>query len=110
MRGSTMSSANFVWPTHFARASTLRNGLPMTFRSFPFLLRSFNSWLMHPSKVSLGLHTAPSPSRKHFLSAIHTLRHAFVLRPAPLLHKFLCSQYSGKGSQTVHPEFQVWWV
>src|SRR6266852_5194028 len=38
MRGSTMSSANFVWPVHFARASTLRKGLPTTFRGFPMLL------------------------------------------------------------------------
>src|SRR5688572_6125141 len=28
IRGRTMSSANFVCPTHFARASTLRKGLP----------------------------------------------------------------------------------
>src|SRR4030095_3481462 len=34
MRGKTISSANFVWPTHFARASTLRKGLPTTFNSF----------------------------------------------------------------------------
>src|SRR6185295_12459517 len=37
MRGSTMSSANFVWPVHLARASTLRNGLPTTLRGLPFL-------------------------------------------------------------------------
>src|SRR2546429_9254777 len=36
-RGSTMSSANLVCPVHFARASTLRNGLPITFRGLPFL-------------------------------------------------------------------------
>src|ERR1051325_8474058 len=33
MRGSVMSSANFVAPTHFERASTLRNGRPTTFIS-----------------------------------------------------------------------------
>src|SRR5438093_10778686 len=27
-----MSSANFVWPVHFARASTFRKGLPTTFK------------------------------------------------------------------------------
>src|SRR5215471_16573733 len=39
MRGRTMSSANFVWPVHFARASTLRKGLPTTLSSplFEFL-------------------------------------------------------------------------
>src|SRR5437763_15033536 len=37
-RGSTMSSANLVCPVHLERASTLRNGLPMTFRGLPFLL------------------------------------------------------------------------
>src|SRR6266404_4684153 len=37
MRGSTMSSANFVWPVHFARASTFRKGLPTTFKGFPLL-------------------------------------------------------------------------
>src|SRR5437870_9969785 len=37
MRGRKMSSANFVWPVHFARASTLRNGLPTTFSGFPLL-------------------------------------------------------------------------
>src|SRR5438132_6590223 len=31
IRGRKMSSANFVWPVHLARASTLRNGLPTTF-------------------------------------------------------------------------------
>jgi hypothetical protein len=36
MRGKTMSSANFVWPVHFARASTLRKGLPTTLSGFPF--------------------------------------------------------------------------
>src|ERR1043165_5562627 len=37
IRGNTMSSANFVWPTHFARASTFRNGFPTTFNdSFLF--------------------------------------------------------------------------
>src|SRR6185436_15929683 len=35
MRGSTMSSANFVWPVHFARASTLRKGLPTTLSDLP---------------------------------------------------------------------------
>src|SRR3989442_3002216 len=34
MRGRKMSSANFVWPVHFARASTLRKGLPTTFKGF----------------------------------------------------------------------------
>src|SRR6185295_18068520 len=34
MRGSAMSSANSVCPVHLARASTLRNGLPTTLRSF----------------------------------------------------------------------------
>jgi hypothetical protein len=37
IRGSTMSSANFVWPVHFARASTLRKGLPTTLSGFPLL-------------------------------------------------------------------------
>ena len=37
MRGNTMSSANFVWPVHFARASTLRKGLPTTLSGFPLL-------------------------------------------------------------------------
>src|SRR6185295_14453508 len=37
IRGSTMSSANFVWPVHFARASTLRKGLPTIFNGCPFL-------------------------------------------------------------------------
>src|SRR5437762_13335113 len=41
MRGRKMSSANFVWPVHFARASTLRNGLPTTFVGLPF----FDGWL-----------------------------------------------------------------
>src|SRR5262245_30365837 len=31
IRGRTMSSAKRVWPVHLARASTLRNGLPITF-------------------------------------------------------------------------------
>src|ERR1043165_4409489 len=35
MRGRKISSANFVWPVHFARASTLRKGLPTTFNGFP---------------------------------------------------------------------------
>src|SRR5436305_5345118 len=35
MRGRKMSSANFVWPVHLARASTLRNGLPTTLSDFP---------------------------------------------------------------------------
>src|SRR5437016_14026178 len=34
MRGRKMSSANFVWPVHFARASTLRKGFPTTFKGF----------------------------------------------------------------------------
>src|SRR5438445_9360527 len=38
MRGNAMSSANFVWPVHFARASTLRKGLPTTFKGFPLLV------------------------------------------------------------------------
>src|SRR5437868_14290924 len=37
IRGNTMSSANFVCPVHFERASTLRNGLPTTFSGSPFL-------------------------------------------------------------------------
>src|SRR5688572_33267926 len=37
MRGRTMSSANFVCPVHFARASTLRKGLPTTLSGFPLL-------------------------------------------------------------------------
>src|SRR5438270_5946372 len=37
MRGSTMSSANFVWPVHFARASTLRKGFPTTLSGLPLL-------------------------------------------------------------------------
>src|SRR5882762_6009722 len=36
MRGRKMSSANFVWPVHLARASTLRKGLPTTLRLSPF--------------------------------------------------------------------------
>jgi hypothetical protein len=46
MRGNTMSSANLVWPVHFARASTLRKGLPTTFKGFallfPFLAIELN--------------------------------------------------------------------
>ena len=38
IRGSTISSANFVWPVHFARASTLRNGLPTTLSGDEFCL------------------------------------------------------------------------
>src|ERR1051325_4809850 len=34
MRGRLMSSANFVAPTHFERASTLRKGRPTTLISF----------------------------------------------------------------------------
>src|SRR5215213_18710 len=41
MRGSTMSSANFVWPTHFARASTLRKGLPIILKSLATDLHGF---------------------------------------------------------------------
>src|SRR5437763_8829919 len=37
MRGKLMSSAKRVWPLHLARASTLRNGLPMTLRGLPWL-------------------------------------------------------------------------
>src|SRR4051812_39681936 len=37
MRGRIMSSANFVWPVHFCRASTLRKGLPTTRSSAPSL-------------------------------------------------------------------------
>src|SRR5205085_6431843 len=37
MRGKLMSSAKRVWPVHLARASTLRNGLPMTWRGLPLL-------------------------------------------------------------------------
>src|SRR5207248_6737733 len=36
MRGNTMSSAKRVCPVHFARASTLRNGLPTTFNGASF--------------------------------------------------------------------------
>src|SRR6185436_15235789 len=38
MRGRTTSSANRVWPVHLARASTFRNGLPMTFLGLPYPL------------------------------------------------------------------------
>src|SRR6266567_1952987 len=37
MRGRKMSSANFVWPVHFARASTLRKGFPTTLSGLPLL-------------------------------------------------------------------------
>src|SRR2546421_13018800 len=37
MRGRKISSANFVWPVHLARASTLRKGLPTTLSGFPWL-------------------------------------------------------------------------
>src|SRR5215213_2862211 len=44
IRGSATSSANFVCPVHLARASTLRNGLPMTFKGppLPFLFVPIN--------------------------------------------------------------------
>ena len=57
-----MSSANFVWPTHFARASTLRKGLPMVvkflatddtdkkrslFEAVDALLREFDFFAAH---------------------------------------------------------------
>src|SRR5690349_21479560 len=37
MRGNAMSSAKRVWPLHFARASTLRKGLPTTLFGLPLL-------------------------------------------------------------------------
>src|SRR5688572_22280498 len=61
IRGSTMSSANFVWPTHFARASTLRKGLPITFNG---LLVGF---------VTLV--------RRYFRVVVQTPHHAFARPP-----------------------------
>src|SRR5690242_17904338 len=68
MRGNTMSSANFVWPTHFARASTLRNGLPTTFNE---LLSDFFTL-----------------DRKHSHGAVHKLRRAYAPPPTPPPHRF----------------------
>src|SRR6266498_2813971 len=46
MRGRKISSANFVWPVHFARASTLRKGLPTTLRGLPlFPFCSINQYI-----------------------------------------------------------------
>src|ERR1700754_291550 len=61
IRGSTMSSANFVWPTHFARASTLRNGFPTTLR---FLSTDYTDRF--------------NQVRRRFLSAVRTLHHAYA--------------------------------
>src|SRR5581483_5357440 len=53
IRGRMTSSANFVCPTHLERASTLRNGLPTTFKSFLFaaiehLRGNFNIFVAQP--------------------------------------------------------------
>src|SRR5712692_6740978 len=54
MRGRKMSSANFVWPVHLARASTLRKGLPTTFSGRSLL------WL----SLAISKFHAKAPRRK----------------------------------------------
>src|SRR5947207_9208294 len=106
MRGKTISSANFVWPVHFARASTLRKGLPTTL-SFPLLLLLFIVKISHRcTQIYTDKKTARAERIAFFICVIcvhlwltfipiHTnsraaipfLRHAFLPPPTPLLRK-----------------------
>src|ERR1700749_5035309 len=68
-----MSSANFVAPTHFDRASTLRKGLPTTLKSFSS--RTPSSWArplpLLPCPLFVAIDTF---SRQFHLFAAHAGR------------------------------------
>src|SRR6266550_812150 len=73
MRGKTMSSANFVWPVHFARASTLRKGLPTTLKGFASFSLLLINQISHKkaqkaqkgfqATIKIQGHGCPLPSR-----------------------------------------------
>ena len=54
IRGNTISSANFVCPVHFERASTFRKGLPMTVSGCPFLLLPFLLMTIHKDETKMN--------------------------------------------------------
>src|SRR5688500_6410846 len=107
MRGKTMSSANFVCPTHLARASTLRKGLPTKFSGLPFLLMLFFQPQMNTDKsgfkdqqnklslilivlsvsIRVDLWRIFTPSHTHSLAAVLLPHHASAPWPTQLLHK-----------------------
>src|SRR5260370_42548328 len=97
MRGRKTSSANFVWPVHLGRASTLRKVLPTTFRGFPlfpFFVMIVGGGACPRPIVSLAERAGTSPApilirdQKCFHAAIPSLHRAYVPPPAPRLRRF----------------------
>src|SRR6185503_8320703 len=83
MRGRKMSSANFVWPVHLARASTLRKGLPTTFIGLPLLCPLFDIQNLVRQAASLSISGRLTACRtKDSFQTVDTLARQFHLFPA----------------------------
>src|SRR5437867_11780884 len=88
IRGRKMSSANFVWPVHLARASTLRKGLPTTLSGFPrlpFFVIIVGAGLV-PARLFLWPNGQGRALPLHLFETKNTLAwqfHLFAAHPSP---------------------------
>src|ERR1041385_2287839 len=95
-----MSSANFVCPVHFARASTLRKGLPTTFNGLPLFCITVRAGL---SLTVFWARAGTSPAPTISLDSKQTLARQFHLLTAHLcrrqLHRFVNFDIAGTAAQ-----------